>query len=282
MTADEQAGEGALSRIALRFTAWSERFIPDAFVFALIATLLVFGLGLGVAGASPAQMVDAWGKGFWELIPFTLQMALIIITGYVLASSPPMERVIRAIARFASSLKGAVVLVALFSMVTSWFNWGFSLIFSAILGREVARRVPGADYRALAASSVLGVGTIWAQGLSSSSALQMATPGALQPEIRKIVAAGNLVPDGIITFEHTVFLWQSFVCIAIELVVVTALMYFAAPRAGRAVTAQSLGIDLTPVAADVFIVLALPHPGDACGVARQRKETAWPSGSRSC
>jgi short-chain fatty acids transporter len=249
VTADQQAARG-LSRIALRFTAWSERWIPDAFVFALVATLLVFGLGIGIASATPFQMVDAWGKGFWELIPFTLQMALIIITGYVLASSPPMDRAIRAIARLAQSPKGAVALVTVFAMVTAWFNWGFSLIFSAMLGREVARRVPDADYRALAAASVLGIGTIWGQGLSSSSALQMATPGALQPAIREIVSLGGIVPDGIITFRHTVFLWQSFVCVGIEILVVTGLMYLAAPPGARAVTARSLGIDLARPAAD--------------------------------
>ena len=76
-------------------------------------------------------------------------------------------------------------------MASSWFNWGFSLIFSAVLAREVARRVDGVDYRALAAASFLGLGSVWAQGLSGSAALQMATPGALQPQIRDIVADGG-------------------------------------------------------------------------------------------
>ena len=133
-------------------------------------------------------MVDAWGRGFWELIPFTLQMALVIITGHVLATSPPMGRLIRAIAAWPSTPRGAVALVTFFAMVSSWFNWGFSLIFSAVLAREVARRVEGVDYRALAAASFLGLGSVWAQGLSGSAALQMATPGALQPQIRDIVA----------------------------------------------------------------------------------------------
>ena len=97
---------------------------------------------------------------------------------------------------------------------TSWFNWGFSLIFSAVLAREVARRVEGVDYRALAAASLLGIGSIWAQGLSGSAALQMATPGALQPQIRDIVAAGGIVPGGMIPFRDTIFLWQSLVSVA--------------------------------------------------------------------
>jgi short-chain fatty acids transporter len=249
VAAEGEAARG-LSRVALRFTAWSERWIPDAFVFALLATFVVFGLGLGVASATPAQMVDAWGKGFWELIPFTLQMALIIITGYVLASSPPMERVIERIARLAKGPRAAVALVAAFAMASAWFNWGFSLIFSAMLAREIARRVPEADYRALAAASVLGLGTVWGQGLSSSAGLQMATPGALQPAIREVVARGGVVPEGIISFEHTVFLWQSLACVAIEIMVVTTLMWFAAPPKGRAVTAASLGIDLAKAKPD--------------------------------
>ena len=85
------------------------------------------------------------------------------------------------------------------TLAASWFNWGFSLIFGAVLAIEVARRVEGVDYRALAAASVLGLGSIWAQGLSGSAALQMATAGALQPQIRDIVAHGGVVPGGIIS-----------------------------------------------------------------------------------
>jgi len=162
----------------------------------------------------------------------------------VLATSAPMGRAIRAIASWPTTPKGAVALVTLFALVTAWFNWGFSLVFSAVLGREVARRVAGVDYRALGAASVLGLGSIWAQGLSGSAALQMATPGALQPQIRDIVAAGGLVPDGIISFRHTIFLWQSLLSVAVEIAVVCAVMWLAAPPASKAKTAAALGIDL--------------------------------------
>ncbi len=80
---------------------------------------------------------------------------------------------------------------------------------------------------------MLGLGSIWAQGLSGSAALQMATPGALQPQIRDIVAHGGLVAGGLIPFRHTIFLWQSFVAVAVEIVVVVGVMYFATPPAGR-------------------------------------------------
>ena len=237
---------GAIARLALRLTALAERYVPDAFVFALVATVVVFLLGRLVAGAKAGEMVDSWGKGFWELIPFAMQMALIIITGYVLASSRPVFWLIARLGGAARTPRGATVLVALFSMLTSWINWGFSLIFSAILARETARRHPSADYRALCAASFLGLGSIWAQGLSGSAALQMAPAGALQPAIRTIVAKGGIVPGGVVSLAHTIFLWQSLLCVAIEIVVVTAVVFLATPPPGRARSAADLGIALDP------------------------------------
>jgi short-chain fatty acids transporter len=226
-----------LARIALALTDWAERWIPDAFIFALMATFIVAIAALVATPATPPDIVDAWGRGFWDLIPFTLQMALIIMTGHVLASSAPMQRVIRSIASWPRTPKSAVALVTFFALVTSWFNWGFSLIFSAMLALEIARRVDGVDYRALAAASFLGLGSIWAQGLSGSAALQMATPGALQPQIRDIVSHGGAIAGGIIPFRHTIFLWQSLVSVPIEIAVVTTVMWFATPPAGEGMPA---------------------------------------------
>src|SRR5213593_4522976 len=206
---------GPVARAALALTDWAERWVPDAFVFALLATVLVIAAALTATTSTTAQVVDAWGRGFWELIPFTLQMSLVIITGHVLATSKPMGRAIRVLAGLPSTPRRAVAMVTFFALASSWLNWGFSLVFSAVLAREVARRVKGVDYRALAAASFLGLGSIWAQGLSGSAALQMATPGALQPQIREIVAHGGIVPDGIITFRHTIFLWQSIVSVIV-------------------------------------------------------------------
>ncbi len=238
---------GFVARVAIRLTAWTEKWVPDAFVFALIATVIVVAAGIFATPSTAGQVIDAWGKGFWELIPFTLQMALVIITGHVLATSAPMRRVIRHVAGWPTTPRGAVAMVTFFALASSWLNWGFSVIFSAVLAREVARRVEGVDYRALAAASFLGLGSIWAQGLSGSAALQMASAGALQPQIRDIVAAGDLVPGGIISLRHTIFLWQSALSVAIEIAVVTTVMWLATPPAGRGRTAKDLGIEIEAI-----------------------------------
>ena len=93
------------------------------------------------------------------MLPFTLQMAMVIITGHVLATSrpdaPPDSRFV---AGWPSTPRAAVAMVTFFALASPRLNWGFSLVFSAVLAREVARRVEGVDYRALAAASFLGLG----------------------------------------------------------------------------------------------------------------------------
>lgn len=227
-----------LERFAQRATLIAEEWMPDAFVFALGATLLVLAAALAFdpgMRADPGILLTAWGKGFWTLIPFTLQMSMVIIGGYVLATAPPVLRAIRSVASRASGAKGAVLLVGLASMGTSLLNWGFSLIFSAILAREVARRIPAADYRALGAASFLGLGTVWAQGLSGSAALQMASPDSMPARLRELVS-------GSIPLTETIFRWQSLVCVGVEITVVSLVLWAIAPSRGR--SAADLGIDL--------------------------------------
>lgn len=253
-----QVGSGWLARLGQRLVALLEEYLPDAFVFALIATGLVFLAGLLWTRTAPGVLLDGWGKGFFSLLPFTLQMALIIIGGHVVASAPPVAAGLRALARIPTTARGAVAWVTLFALLTSWFNWGFSLIFSALLAREVARQLAkrgvAVDYRALAAASFLGLGSIWAQGLSGSAALQMATPGALPAAMLPIIegsggsgggpATWARWGRGIIPLSHTIFLWQSLVSVVIEIAVVTMLMWRAAPEGAQAVTAAQLGIAL--------------------------------------
>jgi len=97
-TPSPEAAEGGLARLALRFTAWAERWFPDAFVFVAIAVVVVAGAAM-LNGAPPMAVAKSFGDGFWSLITFTMQMAFVAIGGYVVATSPPARRMIRAIAR---------------------------------------------------------------------------------------------------------------------------------------------------------------------------------------
>src|SRR3979490_2723132 len=81
-------------------------------------------------GASPVAVAASFGDGFWSLITFTMQMAMVVISGYVVASSPPAAKLIDGLAGMPRSGRAAVAFVAAVSMLTSLLNWGLSLIFS--------------------------------------------------------------------------------------------------------------------------------------------------------
>ena len=146
---------------------WSERAVfPDALVFALLGIVVVFIIGL-LIGESPHNLAIQGGKGFWTLIPFTMQMAMIIVGGYVVASTPAVYWVIQRLSEIPSTREEQSRSLLFFSMLTSLVSWGFSLIFSGLLVRELVRRIEGIDYRAIGAAAYLGLGSIWALGLSS-------------------------------------------------------------------------------------------------------------------
>jgi len=86
-------------------------------VFALLGVVAVFVAGL-LLHQSPAKLAIEGGKSFWSLVPFTMQMVMVIIGGSVVASTPMVQRVIRALAGVPRSPKAAVAMVALFAMLT--------------------------------------------------------------------------------------------------------------------------------------------------------------------
>ena len=170
--------EQPIVRVGLALANWSERWFPDPLVFALIGIVVVFVIGI-LLHQSPAKLAVQGGKNFWALVPFTMQMVMIIVGGFVVASTPIVNRAIRTLAGIPKAPRQAVALVALFSMLTSLISWGLSLVFSGLLVRELAQRVKGMDYRAAGAAAYLGMGAVWAMGLSSSAAMLMATKASM-------------------------------------------------------------------------------------------------------
>ena len=226
-------GASALAAVGLRLSAFFERWFPDAFALALVAVGIVFSASVAVSG-SVVQSAQWFGAGFWDLVAFTMQMTLIIVTGYAVATAPPVYAVIRRIATVPKTGKGAAAFVGLFSMLSSLISWSFSLIFSGLLAREVTHRVKGADYRAVGAAAYLGVGSVWALGLSSSAALIMAAPASLPDAIERI--------SGVIPLSQTLGLWQSLVMAVVLIVVSMVIAYFAAPDAAQARSMEDMGV----------------------------------------
>jgi short-chain fatty acids transporter len=230
--------ESAFERFGLCLAEWTEKWFPDAWVFALLGVVVVFVFGV-LIGESPSKLAIEGGKSFWVLIPFTMQMAMIIIGGYVVASTPAVYWVIRKVAGITTNPRAAIAWVAFFSMTTSLISWGFSLIFSALLVREMSRTIRGMDFRAAGAAAYLGLGAVWALGLSSSAALMMATKGAIPPKLYEI---GGLIP-----LTQTLFIWPTFWTILALGAISIVIAYFSAPVPERAKTAEAFGLKFEPI-----------------------------------
>jgi short-chain fatty acids transporter len=221
-----------LANAGLRLSAFFERWFPDAFALALLAVAVVFGASL-LYGNSPAATAQWFGAGFWDLATFTMQVTMIIVTGYAVATAPPVHALVRRMAGIPRTGRGAVAFVALFSMGSSLISWSFSLIFSGLLAREAAQRVRGADYRAMGASAYLGVGSVWALGLTSSAALLMASPASLPDSVERI--------SGVIPLSQTLGLWQSMLTAAVLIAVSVAIAYLSAPPEAEARGMDQMG-----------------------------------------
>ena len=178
-----------LAKVSRPLVRIVDRYLPDPYVFVLLLSLVAIVAAMVIEGHGPLAVIRMWGDGFWGLLAFSMQMLLVLVTGFMLASTPPIKRVLVAIARSAKTPGAAILIVSFVSLAAHWINWGFGLIASALLAREVARLVH-VDYRLLIASGYSGF-VIWHGGLSGSIPLSIATPGHPFEAITGVIGTGE-------------------------------------------------------------------------------------------
>lgn len=219
------------ARLASFLADVAERYIPSAFAIAVLLTGVVVAGALAI-GAAPLQVLVSWGSGFWTLSPFAMQMVLVVLTGYLVSTSAPVDRVFRALARRAGGPRRAVTLMAAVSMGLAWVHWGLSLVGCAMLVRHLARAQPAVDFRLLVTAAYLGMGTTWHAGLSGSVPLLMASPGHF------LEGTTGLIPLSATTF-HPFNLALAALVAVVMLVLVPALH----PAAGTTVSVSPAALD---------------------------------------
>ncbi|MBS7701559.1 MULTISPECIES: TIGR00366 family protein [unclassified Chelatococcus] len=225
-----------LSTIAGRLVEFAERWFPDAYVFVLVSALVVAGATM-LHGGSPLATSQAFGDGFWNLMPFTMQMAMVAIGGFIVATAPQARRALKSLAAIPRSGRGAIVMVGLLSIGLSLANWGLSLIFCGLLVREIARREDlRLDYRAAGAAGYLGLGCSFTLGITSSAAQLQANAASIPPDLLPIT--------GVIDFSQTILTWQNGVVILLVTALSAAICYATAPGERAIRTARDLGISL--------------------------------------
>src|SRR5258708_3624229 len=130
--AADSISEGRLARFGLSLAGWTERWFPDPLVFAFIGVLFVYAAGV-VAGESPSNLALQAGKSFWALIPFTMQMVMGIVGGYVVAATPVVRRAVRGLAGISKAPKTGIAVIALFGVLASVRSWGVGVVFGVVV-----------------------------------------------------------------------------------------------------------------------------------------------------
>ena len=200
------------------FSRLVQRWLPDAFVIAIILSAMVFLSGLIFQGQTVTAMADHWGNGVWKLLGFSMQMVLILVLGTVLAMSKPIKAILTGVATLAKSPAQGIVLVTLASMLALWINWGFGLVVGALLARQVAFTVKDSHFPLLLAAAYSGL-LVWHAGLSGSIPLKIASLGN--------DTLGQLLNGQLVPLSETIFAWQNLaivLALAISLPLLNMLM----------------------------------------------------------
>ena len=221
-----------------------ERYLPDPYVFVLLLSVVVFCAAMLCEQQSPLQVLQYWGDGFWGLLSFSMQMLLVLVTGFMLANTPLVRGILDRLAKLANSAGQAIVLVSLISLIASWLNWGFGLVVGALFAKALAKRVK-VDYRLLVASAYSGF-IVWHGGLAGSVPLTIATPNHF--------SAGQI---GVIPTSETIFAGFNLLLVAILFVAVPLVNYLMQPKA-----ADNVYVDPAKLRDDAHVKSQSNRPAD--------------------
>lgn len=215
---------GAFLAIRLR------RWIPDPFVFAILLTLGVGFAAWAATEAGPGEVLDAWFRGFWLLLEFAMQMVLVLATGFAIALSPAASKGIDGLARRIRRPWQVYLAVLLAGSLFTLASWGW-VVLTAVLARELAKRVEGIDYPFLTACVFISSWS-WVCGLSSTIPLLLNTGGNF------LIEAGLL--SATIGMEHTLGSRLNLIYFALFTILIPLVMLALHPRAEEAVSLVAL------------------------------------------
>jgi short-chain fatty acids transporter len=204
-----------IKNLTAGFDSLMRKYTPDPFIYALVLTIMAYGLGLLLGQKSALELAKYWGKGFWTLNNFTMQMVMILFLGYIVALSPLIKKFLSFSSALPKNLPQAAVYTTLISLIGSLLNWGFGLIISALYCKELGRRFNGRKFPILVACSYSGF-LVWHGGISGSIPLVVSTPGNFSEAL-----IGGIVP-----LEQTIFSTLNLAIVICHFIFLPLLNYF--------------------------------------------------------
>lgn len=162
-----------------RFAQGLGTLVPDATSASVILLLIVAAAALAF-GNTFAAIADAYYRGLWMLLPFTMQMTLILVLSTVVSGTPLFRRLVVALARRPRTLTQVIALGVVLNAALSYLYWGLGLALAPLIAIHFSaaaeeKGIP-VDFPFLLAT-LAAAQSVWQFGLSASAPLLMATPG---------------------------------------------------------------------------------------------------------
>ncbi len=232
----QQPDRGALHAFVSSFSRWSVRWVPDAMVFVLALTVIVFFMAWGLTKHGPLQLIDDWVKGFWVLLTFAMQMCVLMITGFTVADSKYVKNGINKLIDIPKTRNQTILMYFVFISILWYLHWGIGMMTSIIMGRQLAvrKRGLGLDYIFIAAISYCAI--VLTNGPSMAAQLLLATPGHFMEKV-----------TGVIPISMTTFHPQLLLTNLIMLLTAPFIMLAVAPSKENSVEiSEELAKEFTP------------------------------------
>lgn len=161
------------------FSRLVERFVPDAITTSTLLLVAVSIISLGI-GNSVTATIDAYYKGLWMLLAFTMQMTLILVLSLILASTKAFRKSVVWLSRLPKNATQVVALAVVCAAFIAYLNWGLGIALGPMIAihfcKEAERKGIHVDFLFMLAV-LAGAGSVWQFGFSASAPLLMATPG---------------------------------------------------------------------------------------------------------
>lgn len=165
-----------IRRATNKLSVGIERYMPHSFIFAVVLTAIAYAAALVGTPAGPYEVVDAWYGEFWSFLTFAMQMTLIVVTGYGIASAPVTKSLLRRISRLPSSSTQAYLSVVVVAAGLAYVNWGLGLVGGAFYAITVGAYRDDIDFGFLVAIAYIGVWSGVVGSVSVTAPLLVNTP----------------------------------------------------------------------------------------------------------
>lgn len=171
-----------LLKIGSRASFFAERFVPDAWIYAILLTFVSFFAASIFTPSTPWEVAVAWQNGFWnpDILKLIAQFSLILLLGTALAQTPGVRKILTFLAKQPRSPRQSIWLIGSVSILLSLISWALCIVGGALFAKEVCRQASKRKiklhYPLAIASGYVGMLT-WGCGLTSSAALISSTPG---------------------------------------------------------------------------------------------------------